>query len=260
MYWEIAGAAGEPLVLVHGSWGNHHNWDAVAPPFSQSFRVLTYDRRGHSQSERLPEPGSVAEDASDLAALIESLEIAPAHVVGNSFGASIVLRAASEKPDLFRTLAVHEPPLFDLLATHAESLDALRVLQQRVAAVLERLQAGDTPGGARQFVETIALGPGAWDALPAEMRQTFIVNAPTWLDELQDPDWARLDLASLRGFPHRALLTRGDQSPPFFPAVMEQLAAALPRAERFVFRGDGHVPHLSHPEVYVEMITRFVTG
>ena len=39
------------VVLVHGSWGNHHNWDAVVPAFARSFRVLSYDRRGHSQAE-----------------------------------------------------------------------------------------------------------------------------------------------------------------------------------------------------------------
>ena len=52
LYWELTGDAGDLLALVHGSWGDHHNWDSVVPAFSRSFRVLTYDRRGHSQSER----------------------------------------------------------------------------------------------------------------------------------------------------------------------------------------------------------------
>lgn len=52
LYWELAGNSGEPLVLVHGSWVDHHNWDMVVPLLSQSFRVITYDRRGHSLSER----------------------------------------------------------------------------------------------------------------------------------------------------------------------------------------------------------------
>ncbi len=43
---------GEPLVLVHGSWVDHFNWQGVAPGLAGSFRVLTYYRRGHSQSER----------------------------------------------------------------------------------------------------------------------------------------------------------------------------------------------------------------
>jgi pimeloyl-ACP methyl ester carboxylesterase len=51
LYYELSGS-GEPLVLVHGSWGDHHNWDAVAGSPAQSFQVLTFDRRGHSASER----------------------------------------------------------------------------------------------------------------------------------------------------------------------------------------------------------------
>jgi pimeloyl-ACP methyl ester carboxylesterase len=50
LYYEITGS-GEPMVLVHGSWGDHHNWDTVVPLLSNSFQVVTFDRRGHSQSQ-----------------------------------------------------------------------------------------------------------------------------------------------------------------------------------------------------------------
>jgi pimeloyl-ACP methyl ester carboxylesterase len=50
LYWELAGNSGEPLVLVHGALDDHHMWDLVTSDLSQSFRVLTYHRRGHSQS------------------------------------------------------------------------------------------------------------------------------------------------------------------------------------------------------------------
>src|SRR4051794_21850733 len=86
LYYELSGA-GDPLVLVHGSWGDHHNWDPVVAALADSFRVLTFDRRGHSASERPPGQGSVFEDADDLTELIEHLDLAPAHVAGNSFGA-----------------------------------------------------------------------------------------------------------------------------------------------------------------------------
>jgi pimeloyl-ACP methyl ester carboxylesterase len=58
LHYELTGA-GDPLVLVHGSWGDHHNWDPVVPALAESFQVLTYDRRGHSQSERPDGQGSV---------------------------------------------------------------------------------------------------------------------------------------------------------------------------------------------------------
>ena len=90
---------GAPLVLVHGSWGDHHNWDPVVPGLAREFRTLTYDRRGHSRSERLAGQGSIEEDVADLALLIATQHVAPAHVVGNSFGASIVLKLAAAQPD-----------------------------------------------------------------------------------------------------------------------------------------------------------------
>ena len=50
LYHALTGEAGSPLVLVHGSWGDHSGWDPVVPVLARRFRVVTYDRRGHSQS------------------------------------------------------------------------------------------------------------------------------------------------------------------------------------------------------------------
>lgn len=261
LFYETTGTAPVAVVLVHGSWGDHHNWDGVVPALSRSFTVVTYDRRGHSASARGADArGTLAEDAMDLAALIETLGLAPAHVVGNSFGASVSLRLACERPELFRSLTVHEPPLFALLEGDAMLQAPLAAMRQRVGAVVDVLRSGDVPGGARRFVETIAFGPGAWDALPEEIRRTFVTNAGTWLEELEDPDWSRLDLERLRRYTGPALLTRGDQSAPFFPAVVAQVARALPQARQHLFAGAGHVPHIEQPAVYVDVVTRFVAG
>ena len=208
LYYEVSGS-GEPLVLVHGSWGDHHNWDPVVVPLAESFRVVTYDRRGHSASERSAKQGSVFEDADDLAALSDHLELGPAHIAGNSFGAVIVLRAATRRPDIFQSLIAHEPPLFPLLAG-TELEPALAEVQRRIGAVVELLEASDHAGAARRFVETIAFGPGAWDEqLTPEMRETFITNAPTWLDEVRDRDanldWRPIGLAGDRHQPSHSL-------------------------------------------------------
>jgi pimeloyl-ACP methyl ester carboxylesterase len=260
IFWELTAGTGSPLALVHGSWGDHNNWTPVVPALSASFRVLTYDRRGHSQSQRPAGQGSVLEDAADLAALIEHLELRPAHIVGNSFGGSIVLRLAAERPELFRTLTVHEPPLFRLLEGDATAAAELAAVQARMAAVAHILDSGRNEDGARAFVETIAFGPGAWSQLPQPLRATFVQNAPTWLDEVRDPDALGVDLAPLRAFAAPALLTSGDQSPPFFARVVERLEAVFPNVARRTFAGAGHVPHLSHPAEYVAAITEHLRG
>src|SRR4051812_14021065 len=115
LYWELNSSKGEPVVLVHGSWRDHHNWDNIVTELAKTFRVLTYDRRGHSKSERLNQQGNIEEDVFDLIELIEHLNLSPAHIVGNSGGASVALRVAARRPDVFKTLIVHEPALFGLL-------------------------------------------------------------------------------------------------------------------------------------------------
>ena len=259
LFWELTGNAGEALVLVHGSWVDHHTWDAVVPVLARSFRVLTYDRRGHSQSERPASPGSIREDVADLAALIEKLGFAPAHIVGSSMGGSIVLRLAGERPDLFRSLIVNEPPLMSLLAGEPDGQAMLQTIKARIDAVVELLETGDLEGGVRQFVETIAFGPGVWEQLPLEIKNIVIFNAPTFLDEIRDPESLSIDLARLGRFPHPALLTHGELSPPFFPAIVEKVANVLPQSERKTFLGAGHEPEDSHPEAYVATLTEFIT-
>jgi pimeloyl-ACP methyl ester carboxylesterase len=253
LFYELSGSA-EPLVLVHGSWGDHHNWDPVVPALAESFQVLAYDRRGHSASERPAGQGSVFEDADDLAGLIDELALAPAHVAGNSGGAAIALHAATRRPDVFRSLIVHEPPLFPLLSgTEFEAASA--EAQRRIDAVVELLEHGDHEGGARLFVDTIAFGPDAWDArLTPRMREVFIANAPTWLDEVRDPDFLEIDLDALAAFDRPALVTSGTDSAPFFGPVADMVAEPLPRSERVTIDGADHVPHISVPDTYVALV------
>lgn len=258
LYYEQHGQSGEPLVLVHGSWGDHHNWDPVVPELARTFRVITYDRRGHSQSERPPAQGSIRDDAADLAALIEQLGVAPANVVGNSGGAAITLWLASQRPELFRTMVVHEPPLFGLLADLPEARGGLQEVQRRIGAVVELLAAGQDAAGAELFVETIAFGPGYWTQITEEMRQTFIRNAPTFLDETRDPEFNILDLQAIARFDRPALISHGTTSAPFFPLVVQRVARVLPNVRQLTLDGVGHVPHLTHPADYVAVVRGFV--
>lgn len=257
IYYELQGTGGDPLVLVHGSWESHGDWDLVAPALADSFRVLAYDRRGHSQSERPDGQGSIREDVADLAALIEHLGLAPAWVAGNSLGASIALRLAGERPGLLRGLMAHEPPLLGLIADDPELAPILEDVKGRIGSVAERIAGGDHAGAVEEFMDRVALGPGAWVQIPPDVQQTMIENAPTFLDEVNDPEQLGFDPAWIRNFSKPALLTRGDQSPPVFPPVVARVAAALPQAELVTFPNAGHVPHVSHPESYIESITGF---
>ena len=257
LFYELTGDGGPPLALVHGSWGSSNGWAPVVPTLSQNFRVLAYDRRGHGQSECPPEQGSAEEDAADLAALIDHLGFAPAHVAGISFGGSIALRLAASRPEVVRSVAAQEPPLFDLLAADPDQEPLLQELRARMGAVVAALAAGDAEGGARQFMDTLAFGPGTWDLMASEERQWCIDMSPTFLDETRDPEAYTIDLSALAAFPRPILLTYGDQSPACFPPVIALLATALPRAKVHLFPGVGHVPTDTHPTEYAVALTAF---
>jgi pimeloyl-ACP methyl ester carboxylesterase len=257
--YEVVGS-GPPLVLVHGSWGDHHNWDALAPLLADEFQVVAFDRRGHSDTESPAGQGSVHDDVADLAALIERLGNGPAHVVGNSFGGSIVLRLAVRDPGLVLTLTAHEPPLMMLLADDPATAAVVNDVGQRIGAVVGLLTAGQNPEAAQQFVEQVALGPGQWEFLPPPVQQTFIRNAATFLDETNDPEALTIDVAGLANFSGPALLTQGTESPPFFGLILDKIAPALVGGKRQTIDGAGHVPQMTHPKEYAEALVSFTRG
>jgi pimeloyl-ACP methyl ester carboxylesterase len=233
-------------------------WDRVVPGLTASLRVLRYDRRGHSDSARPTAQGSIREDVADLAALIEHVGLGPMWVAGTSFGASITLRLAGERADLIRGVIAHEPPLFALLANDASVAPMLDAVSERIGAVVQRIASGDHAGAAKQFVETVAFGPGTWSELPSDLQETFIMNATTFLDEARDPEQLVFDLAWLRTFNRPTLLTTGDQSPPMFAPVVAKIANALSDASVLTFPDAAHIPHSTHPEAYVTALMTFI--
>lgn len=259
LHHEIAGD-GEPLVLVHGSWGDSTTWGLVEPSLTEMFRVVTYDRRGHGQSGGPPTEGTVHDDVSDLAALIEQLDLGPANVCGSSYGTNIALRLAIERPDLVRRVAGHEPPLLAVLADQVEHANIYDRTTASMEAVRQHLASGDNARGAELFVDEVAIGHGMWELLPPEMQDAFEAHGPTFLGELHDPDALAIDVGALAAVPMPLLLTDGDASPPMFAPIIAVLAASLPNALWHTFTGAGHVPHFTHPDDYVATMTEFLTG
>lgn len=247
---------GDPLVLVHGSWVDRQTWALIEEDLARSFRVVSYDRRGHSQSKDDPEPRVRRDDEDDLAALIETLGLGPANVLGNSFGGAIALGLAARRPELFRRLAAHEPPLFALAADDP----TVAGVRAAVGPVLELIERGDDEAAVREFVENIALGPGGWEALPEEQRASMAANSHTFLGEALDPTGNDLDVDGLSGVAFPVLLTRGDQSPPVFSRIIARVAEAIDGAELRVLPGAGHVPQRSHPAEFVSVVSLFFAG
>ena len=245
--------SGEPLVLVHGGWGSTARWSLIADDLARSFELIAYDRRGHGKSGTSEEPPTRVDQEDDLAELIEALDIGPAHVVGSSFGGSIALGLAARRPDLVRSVSAHEPPLVDFAPDDPHVVDVVALIPE----LLELIYSGKREQAAQAFAERVAMGPGIWDVMPTEVKEAMVHNADAFAAEQQDTRWAAADLS---GIACPVLLTKGDQSPAWFAPVIAGVHAALPQASLTTIAGSGHIPHITHPEEYVGLLTRFAAA
>ena len=97
LYYEVTGE-GLPLVLAHGGGGDLLQWTYQVPHFSERYRVITFDNRGHGRSET-PETGySIGIFSDDILGLLDALSFEKAVLVGLTMGAMTALRFALDHP------------------------------------------------------------------------------------------------------------------------------------------------------------------
>jgi pimeloyl-ACP methyl ester carboxylesterase len=106
----------ELVLLVHGMSGAATNWTDLMAELSPGFACAAVDLpgSGFSPPPRRPSGYSISALARTVTALIEALGAGPVHLVGNSLGGAVAVRAAARRPDLVRTLTLLSPALPDL--------------------------------------------------------------------------------------------------------------------------------------------------
>jgi esterase len=235
---------GDPILCVHGAGSSTQLWAAAVGELAKLGRVIAYDRRGCSRSER-PQPyerTTVSEHADDAAALLDALDASPAVIIGRSFGGTVALDMAIRHPDRVRAIAVLEGDApRDLAPATAEWIDALGV---RLREVAER-DGLDTVG--EGLIDEI-FGAGVWPQLPDAMRSVLTENGPALLAELGGEWWLDADADALAGLRQPVLLVGAADSRPELRQPTEALAAAIPRARMVVVEG-GHLIDPAAPEV-----------
>lgn len=89
LYYETLGT-GEPLMLVSGQAGDHHDWDSVRDDFAAQYQVIVFDHRGTGQSDK-PEnpPYSTRGFARDAISILDALGIERTYAYGISMGGRI---------------------------------------------------------------------------------------------------------------------------------------------------------------------------
>ena len=107
--------AGAPVVLLHGLTATRRYVVMGSKQLPKAgFRAISYDARGHGESDPAPDPGSYeyADLAGDLRALLDSLDVERAVVAGASMGAHTALAFALAQPERVAAV-VAITPAFD---------------------------------------------------------------------------------------------------------------------------------------------------
>ena len=96
----VTGREDAPVVVLSNSMGaDLRMWDGVVETLEEHFRVVRYDTRGHGQSPEAPGPYSMDDLADDYVALLDTLGVEKAHLVGLSLGGMMGMRLAARDPE-----------------------------------------------------------------------------------------------------------------------------------------------------------------
>src|SRR5215211_7131645 len=97
--WYASYGAGPPVILLHGGLGHSGNWGYQVPTLIRSgYRAVLIDSRGHGRSTRDARPFTYEQLASDVLAVMDTLHLEKAGLVGWSDGACTALILASKAP------------------------------------------------------------------------------------------------------------------------------------------------------------------
>jgi len=105
LYYEIEGD-GAPVVLIPGFAAGRWIWFKQTGELSRNFRVIIFDPRGVSASDKPQAPQTIGLLADDVAHLLETIGIQSAHIVGASFGGFVAQEFALKYPVMTRKLVL----------------------------------------------------------------------------------------------------------------------------------------------------------
>jgi pimeloyl-ACP methyl ester carboxylesterase len=229
--WYATYGSGAPVVLLHGGLGHSGNWGNQVPALIASgYRPILIDSRGHGRSTRDARPYTYETMAADVLAVLDTLGLEHAAVVGWSDGACIALILATKAPTRVagvfffgcnmdpsgtKELTMPNPVLDRCFGRHAKDYAELSA----------------TPDDFKAFVEAVSL-----------MQQT-------------QPNYTAHDLADIR-VPVTIVQSEHDE---FIKREhAEYLARSIPGADLVILPGVTHFAPLQRPEQFNATVLAFL--
>jgi pimeloyl-ACP methyl ester carboxylesterase len=243
MYYEVHGA-GQPLVVLHGSFMTIELMGKLIPDLARSRQVIAVEFQGHGHTADIDRPITYEQLADDVAALLRHLAVDRADLYGYSLGGGVALQVAMRHPALVRKLVV-------VSASYTSDGMYPEVLAA-IAHIKPELFDG-TPW--RAAYDRVAPHPEAFPTLVAKL--TRLDATPyAWPPE------------AIQAITAPTLIVVGDSDgiPPEHAAAMFRLRgggvfgdlAGLPAAQLAILPGTTHVGLLDRADWLVPMVTAFL--
>jgi len=237
--------AGTPLLLVHGTTGDHLTWAPVLAALERHFSVWVIDRRGRGDSGDAAEDYTFERECEDIVAVIDAIG-GSVHVIGHSFGGLCALEAALLTPNIGR-LTLYEPPLSLVGSGWSAELDA------HMEALLD---AGNREEALLLFLCNIVKTPpreiAAMQAGPNWQRR--VAAAHTIHRELQSIDRYVFDPLRFRAVLTPTLLLLGSESHPRRHTIAKTLNQTLPNSRIAILQGQQHGAIRTAPDLFVDEV------
>lgn len=257
LYYEITGE-GTPVVFVHEFAGDFSSWELQVRFFSRRYRVVAYNARGYPPSSVLEDPSSYSQDfaVNDLAGIIDTLGLAPCHVIGLSMGAYAALHLGLRHPKLVRSIVVAGCGY----GSDPEERKSFQLDSQKIANLIET-------EGMEEFVKVYSAGPTRIQLKKknprgyAEFEKKLLTHSPKGLaNTLRGIQAARpsvYDLDGLEKMKIPMLILTGDEDwPSLKPNLF--LKKKIQTAAMSMAPNSGHTINLEEPELFNKLVQDFL--
>ncbi len=246
-YVEQGDPAGTPVLLLHGYTDSWRSFESVLPLLPRGLRTVAPTQRGHGDAGRPAEGYGQRDFAADAVALMDTLGIGRALVVGHSMGSQVAMRLAQDHPD--RVLGLVLVGAFASLGRNAAVREFWDGAVRHLADPVDR-------GFVEQFQRSCLTRPVPSAFFETVVRESLKPPARVWRAALRDlmeagnePDLARIAAPTLLLWGDGdAFCPRGEQ---------ERLASGIAGARLVALRGTGHAPHWEEPERVAAEIAAF---
>jgi pimeloyl-ACP methyl ester carboxylesterase len=252
---------GAPVLFVHEFTGDARSWDLQTGALGRHYQCITYNARGYPPSAVPDDPAAYtqAHAADDIVAVLDTLGVESAHLVGLSMGGFAALHCALRHPQRVKSLTVAGCGYGAKPDQTASYRAAMRAEADHVEAIGMPAYAAEVAeaGSSRGLKQKDA---AAW-ALFRDQLATHSAGgtAHTLRGVLAErPSLWSLD-AGLRALAIPVLLMIGDEDAPCLEPNLF-LRATLPGAALCVLPRVGHIVNLEEPALFNALLLNFLTA